>query len=161
MRLNFRLVLLSLLVGLLICPVAGAQGNGIAAAGTTGELRVRIKDQTGRLLQAHATLYGAAMGSGRVLDVAPDGSLTVRDLPFGEYRLELTQAGFSSQTIDFQVRSSAPISREVTLTLHGPSTTVKVIAATPIGSLDVPSPMFRCRCRRSPRRPSKTPTPST
>jgi outer membrane receptor protein involved in Fe transport len=64
--------------------------------------------------------------------------LTIPDLTFGQYRLTLARAGFAPKTIDFQVKSPNPITRDVTLLVGSVSTTINVIASAPIGTLDVP-----------------------
>ncbi|HEY2382835.1 MAG TPA: TonB-dependent receptor [Terriglobia bacterium] len=113
-----------------------AQNSGTAAR--TGEIRVHVMDSSGRSVQAHGTLSGPAAGSGRPVESAADGLLTIPDLAFGNYQLAIAQSGFASQTISFQVQSSTPLTRDVTLLVSGISTSVNVIASTPIGTLDVP-----------------------
>ena len=137
MHLNLRLALLSFLFTLPAQYTAGAQNVAASAIARTGEIRIRVKDPDGRPLQAQGKLFGPAMVSGRNVEIAPDGSLNLRDLAFGRYQLLLTQAGFDTQTIVFQVQSATPLRREVTLALSSLSTTVNVIASTPIGTLDV------------------------
>ena len=97
------------------------------------------KDSAGHPLQTHGTLSGPTAGINRTVDSAADGSLTIPDLGlFGRYQLALAQTGFFSQIINFQVQSSPPITRDVTLVVAGVLTTVNVIASAPIGTLDVP-----------------------
>jgi outer membrane receptor protein involved in Fe transport len=115
-----------------------AQTSPNSSPGRTGEIRVHVKDITGHPLQTHGTLTGPTAGISRTVDSAADGSLTIPDLSFGRYQLALAQTGFSSQVISFQVQSSTPITRDVTLVVVGVVTTVNVIASAPIGTLDVP-----------------------
>ena len=103
-----------------------------------GEIRLHVKDSTGHPLQTRGTLHGPVAGASRAVESAADGSITIPDLPFGRYQLDLGQTGFASQTIDFQVRSSTPITRNVTLLVGGVSTNINVIASSPIGTLNVP-----------------------
>jgi len=72
------------------------------------------------------------------VEIAPDGSANVPDLPFGSYQLRLAQAGFAPETINVQVQSAITLKREVVLRLLGVATTVNVIASSPIGTLDLP-----------------------
>ena len=109
-----------------------------ASAQGTGELRLRVKDSSGRPLPTHATLFGPANGVKRSLDSAVDGSFAISDLAYGQYKLILVQSGFAPQTIDFQVKSSAPIDRIVTMLVGGVATTIDVVAASPIGAADAP-----------------------
>ena len=105
---------------------------------STGEVRLRVKDQGGRPLQAHAILYEPASLQGHKVEIASDGSLTLSSLAPGRYRLYLTQPGFTPQSLTLQVQPGKSITREITLNVGGPSTTINVIASTPIGTLDVP-----------------------
>jgi len=110
----------------------------IVCQANVGEIRLHVNDATGHPLQTHGTLYGPVGGARRTLESAADGSLTIPDLGFGRYELILAQSGFASQTIYFQVQSSSSITRDVILRVSSVSTSVNVIASTPIGTLDVP-----------------------
>jgi outer membrane receptor protein involved in Fe transport len=127
-----------ILLSVLLLPVLGHATATCLYAQSRGEIRLHVKDSTGHPLQTHGTLYGPVAGSSRAVDSAADGSITIPDLAFGRYQLAIAQSGFASQTINFQVQSSTPITRDVTLQVGGVSTTVDVIASSPIGTLDVP-----------------------
>ncbi|WP_213806088.1 TonB-dependent receptor [Granulicella sp. dw_53] len=138
MRSNLQSVVLSLVIALSAQQLALSQAPGSAATVGTGEIRIHVKDPSGHPVQAQGTLFGPTAGRSRNVEIAPDGSANVPDLPFGRYQLRVTQSGFSPQTINFQVQSSTPLKREILLSLPGVSTTVTVIASNPIGTLDVP-----------------------
>jgi outer membrane receptor protein involved in Fe transport len=104
----------------------------------TGEVRFQVRDVKGQPLQARGTLSGPAPGDIRGVETAPDGSLSLSNLAFGHYQLILSRSGFTSQTIDIQLRTKTPLTRNVTLLVGGPSTTISVIASTPISALDLP-----------------------
>jgi outer membrane receptor protein involved in Fe transport len=118
--------------------VVVAQGAAESQAGRLGELHIKVKDPSGRALHARGRLYGPLTQGGRDVQTDRDGALDLRDLPFGGYRLQLSQSGFTAETIHFEVRTAEPITREVTLTVGGVSTAVNVVASTPIGTLDLP-----------------------
>jgi outer membrane receptor protein involved in Fe transport len=138
MRLHFRSAFLSCAVALPACHAALSQAPGVAATSNTGELRIHIKDPSGRPVPGQGKLFGPTAGRSRIVEIAPDGSATIANLPFGRYQLRLIQPGFSPQTINFQVQSTAPVNREIVLRLPGVATTVNVIGSTPIGALDLP-----------------------
>ena len=112
-----------------------AQGPG---SPSTGEIRLEVKDPKGQPLRAQGTLSGPTPGTNRSIETSVDGSLVLSNLAYGSYHLLLRRSGFSSQLIDIQVRSSTPLSRKVTLVIGSSSTTIDVIASTPISALDVP-----------------------
>ncbi len=64
--------------------------------------------------------------------------MNLSNLAFGRYHLILQRTGFSAQVLDIEVRSATPVTREVTLAIGSSSTTINVIASTPISALDVP-----------------------
>ena len=104
----------------------------------SGEIRIHVRDSSGHPVQAQGVLFGPTAGRSRSVEIAPDGSANVPDLPFGSYQLRLAQAGFAPETINVQVQSAITLKREVVLRLLGVATTVNVIASSPIGTLDLP-----------------------
>jgi outer membrane receptor protein involved in Fe transport len=99
----------------------------------TGEIRLRLKDRAGLPTAAQGTLTGPTSSHTRTIEVAPDGTLDIPQLPFGIYQLHL-----AGQTLEIAVQSPRPIERSLTTALPGLSTTVNVVASTPIGALDIP-----------------------
>lgn len=112
-----------------------AQGS---AATNAGEIRLQVRDPKGQPLQAQGILSGPTSGMSRSIETAADGLLVLSNLAFGHYQVLLHRSGFTPQVISIQVQSATPSTREVTLVMGGPSTTINVIASTPIGTLDVP-----------------------
>ncbi len=135
MPLDRRSVLLSLLFVLPASDITWAQNPAASAVSGSGEIRLGVKDPGGRPLQAHVSLEGA---SRRKVDTAQDGSLNLMGLPLGRYQVRIDRAGFTPQVIRLQVQSATPVSREVVLAIGGVSTSVEVMASTPIGTLDLP-----------------------
>jgi outer membrane receptor protein involved in Fe transport len=135
---NLCVALLSIALAIAPCLAASAQNPVSALAAGTGEIRLHVTDAMGRSLRTRGTLYGPVAGVSRSVESAADGTFAISDLAFGRYQLSLTRSGFASETLSFQVQSSTPITRDITLLVGSISTTVNVIASTPIGSLDVP-----------------------
>lgn len=127
-----------LLPGLLFAPaVMSAYAQSVSTE--AGTLRVTVRDSSGRVVPAaRGTLYGPTSSNSRPVESAGDGSLTVPDLPFGRYTLQIASPGFATERTSFVVASQIPLTRDVILTVGGANTTVNVIASTPTGRLDVP-----------------------
>ena len=106
--------------------VSTAQTSGGSTPATLGEIRIHVQDPSGRAVQAHGILAGPSGGRSRSVEGASDGSLVISDLSVGRYRLQLTHAGFATANIDLQVQSAKPVSRQITLRVGGPDTTVTV-----------------------------------
>ena len=138
MPFDLRPAILSVALAIAPSYSASAQTSGTTEPAKTGEIRLRVKDSTGHPLQTRGTLYGPVAGARRAVESAVDGSITITGLASGRYQLVLAQSGFTSQTIEFEVQPSTRITRDVTLLVGGVSTTVNVVASTPIGTLDVP-----------------------
>jgi len=134
---NLRLAIFSVALSVCLAPHVFAQNSNSSVSQGIGELRLQVHDRSGRPLKAAGTLSGPTSGRIRSVETAADGSLALTGLAFGQYRLQLAHPGFATQIINLQVQSASPISREVTLLIGGVTTTVDVIASTPIGSLDV------------------------
>ena len=138
MPFDLRQSILLLALVLAFAPSSSLSQTSTTAPARTGEIRLHVKDSTGHPLQTRGTLYGPVAPAGRTIESAADGSLTIPDLTFGSYRIVLGRSGFASQAINLQLQSSTPITRDITLVVGSVSTTVNVIASTPIGALDLP-----------------------
>lgn len=104
---------------------------------TSGELRVEVKDPTGKALIATGALENLATGVSRSFQTDAKGRFTLSGLSFGRYRLEISQRGFASQSLLVDVQSAAPITRSITLELAGLAFNVDVIASTPLPGADL------------------------
>ena len=138
MPFDLRLAMLAAVLAITPSSFAFAQPSSSTAQIETGEIRLHVKDVTGHALATRGTLYGPTSDARRPVDSAADGSFDLRGLAFGRYQLALGRSGFSPQILSFQVRSSTPLARDIILLVGPVSTTVNVIASTPIGTLDVP-----------------------
>lgn len=83
----------------------------------TGELRLTVTDPSGLPIPAAVQLTSDANQFRQALDTDEQGSLTVRRLPFGRYRIEVSREGFANFTGLVDVRSALPTEYRVTLTL--------------------------------------------
>lgn len=101
-----------------------------AAQPATGELRVRVLDDTGTALVADGVLESQATRVRRVFQTTSDRTTAVSSLPFGIYRLELTRAGFARYAIAIDVRSEIPVEHAATLRLAPVQAAVNVTAAS-------------------------------
>lgn len=93
-----------------------------------GELRLEVKDQQGAPIPAAAELISEASQVRRNLFADIDGRATVQDLPFGLYRLSVTQPGFAPNVQIINIHSELPVSLKVTLGLASVRTQVQVTA---------------------------------
>jgi outer membrane receptor protein involved in Fe transport len=116
---------------LLVCLIAQAQSS-------TAELRVQVQDPSGAAAQASGVLEGSALGFNRPFETDAQGGYTFRDLAFGRYRLTISRTGFSSESIELNIRSSAPLTQTIKLKLASQAERVDVVAATPLTGTDIP-----------------------
>src|SRR5579883_2508862 len=112
-----------------------------------GELHIEVKDPSGAAVQqASGSLHDIASGADRRFETNSDGAYTFQRLPAGRYRLDVSKPGFSTQSLTLEIRSAAPVSRVITLTLGSSTTTMNVVAATPLGGTglslqEIPAPV--------------------
>ena len=82
----------------------------MAAQASVGELRLAVKDTTGRTLGASGTLTSQMNQFRRAFTFGREGSYVARDLPFGVYRLNLRADGFAEYSVLLDIRSPIPLS---------------------------------------------------
>jgi outer membrane receptor protein involved in Fe transport len=104
---------------------------------SSGEIRVQVKDPSGVGMEASGKLESLVPGVQRTFQTDPHGMYTLRDLPYGRYRLEFSRAGFVTSSVLVDVQSSAPVARGVTMILGAQSSKVDVISETPLAGTDL------------------------
>jgi outer membrane receptor protein involved in Fe transport len=104
----------------------------------TGEIRLRVADPSGAPMQASARLRSQSARVDRSVLTDTKNPTVLTGLPYGRYRLEVSKAGFATQSLAIQVISAAPIERTVTLALATQAVRVDVVAATPLPGTDLP-----------------------
>ena len=83
-----------------------------------GELRLQITDPAGIGVQRTVELVSEANQFRQTNVSDPQGSLTVRRIPFGVYRLEIKGPEFAAVSEFIEIRVSTPIYHEIQLKLH-------------------------------------------
>lgn len=97
-----------LLLLLVLAVSASAQRN-------SGEIRIYAMDDSGGALQAEGILTGQASDVRRAFTTDSTGKFTLRVLPWGLYRMELTRQGFSPSTTLVDVHGEHPVEVRMTL----------------------------------------------
>ena len=92
----------------------------------TGELRLRVSDQAGLPVPSSVELVSQSNQVRQKLDTAADGTLVVKRLPFGVYRVRVERAGFAPLSELVEIRSSIPKELRVTLGIAPIETVVTV-----------------------------------
>jgi hypothetical protein len=96
---------------------------------TSGELRLRVTDPSGLGLKTTVQIISDANHYRNILATNEQGSLNVHRLPFGIYRLEISQPGFAPVSASVEIRSSLPTEYAIQLKLPTVSQSVTVSAA--------------------------------
>jgi outer membrane receptor protein involved in Fe transport len=115
---------------LLVCLACQAQ-TGV------GELRVQVNDPSGAAMVASGKLESLVPGVRRTFQTDAHGTYSLKGLPFGRYRLELSRAGFATASELIDVQSAAPLTRTFTMRLGAQVSKVDVVSATPLGGTDL------------------------
>jgi outer membrane receptor protein involved in Fe transport len=116
-----------------LCPIL------LRGQAPTGQIHLEVKDPSGAMLEASGKLESLALaGAQRSFQTDAQGTFTVEGLPYGRYRLEVSKAGFATQSVLIDVQSGTPISRTVTLALGTQTSKVDVVATTPLHGVDLP-----------------------
>jgi outer membrane receptor protein involved in Fe transport len=108
----------------------------IRAQQSSGEIQLQVKDSSGAAMPASGTLHqmGAKQQTFRT---DPQGRYRFRNLPYGRYKLEVSQPGFVTQSVVIDVESATPIARTVTMALGSQTAKVDVVATTPLAGTDL------------------------
>ena len=99
-----------------------------AQAGT-GELRVRVTDQSGAPLQSVVEIVSTGNGYRETVNTDERGTAAIRRLPFGAYGVAVRRDGFATFSGRFEIRSVVPIDYPVALAIAPIRSDVTVGAA--------------------------------
>jgi hypothetical protein len=102
----------------------------LAGQSNTGELHLTVADPSGHGLKTHVDLLSQANQIHATLETSSDGQLDIKHLPYGIYRLEVAQSGFSPVSQLLVVRSSLPLFQTLQLKLATVTQAVTVNAAS-------------------------------
>src|SRR4051794_975802 len=81
----------------------------------TGELRIKVTDEAGLPVPCTVELVSQANEVRQKLDTDAAGTLAMKRLPFGVYRLRVEQAGFAPRAELVEIRSAVPKDYAITL----------------------------------------------
>jgi hypothetical protein len=98
------------------------------AQSNTGELRLRVADPAGLGVKSSVELVSEANHYRQSFLTDDAGDLVVKRLPFGLYNLEVWHATFAPTSQSLEIRSAAPTSQLVKLSLVPLATTIEVKA---------------------------------
>jgi outer membrane receptor protein involved in Fe transport len=129
--------LLLLIVFFSLSVAAEAQPSARTTQSSTGELRLEVKDPSGKSLEAAGKLDNLATGVSNGFQTDSQGKHTVEGLPYGRYRLEVSREGFATQSVLINVQSNETATRTVTLALSSLAYKLDVIATTPLPGVDL------------------------
>jgi len=102
-----------------------------------GAIRLQVKDPSGAVMKASGKLESLAPGVRRSFQTDARGTYSLGNLPYGRYRVEISKAGFATQSVPIDVQSATPISRTVTMALRSQTSKVDVVSVTPLAGTDL------------------------
>src|SRR5262249_8102127 len=137
-RKNSSMIIRLLLAVSLSATIVSAQTQVSSTSGRlTGELRLEVKDPSGKSIGASGNLDNLSNGVRRGFQTDAQGKYRFEDLPYGRYRLEVSKEGFARQSILIDVRFATPIERTVTMALGSLAFKIDVVATTPLPGVDL------------------------
>jgi len=95
----------------------------------SGELRLKVTDPSSLGVKTTVQITSAANQYRNTLATSDQGTLDVQRLPYGIYRLEITQPGFAAVSVSVEIRSSLPTEYAIQLKLPTVNQSVTVSAA--------------------------------
>ncbi len=130
-----RLILVGLLVLLLPKAIQAQPGGSIQ--GSTSNVRIEVKDSSGREAHAFGRLENLSSGVNTSFETDATGRFLFPSLLFGRYRLEVSRDGFATQSTLIDVYSAAPQTRIVTLSVANLAFKVDVVSAMPLAGVSL------------------------
>ena len=95
----------------------------------SGELRLKVTDPSSLGVKTTVQITSEANQYRNALATSDQGTLDVHRLPYGIYRLEITQPGFAAVSVSVEIRSSLPTEYAIQLKLPTVNQSVTVSAA--------------------------------
>jgi len=95
----------------------------------SGELRLKVTDPSSLGVKTTVQITSEANQYRNTLATSDQGTLDVQRLPYGIYRLEITQPGFAAVSVSVEIRSSLPTEYAIQLKLPTVNQSVTVSAA--------------------------------
>jgi hypothetical protein len=95
----------------------------------SGELRLKVTDPSSLGVKTTVQITSEANQYRNALATSDQGTLDVQRLPYGIYRLEITQPGFAAVSVSVEIRSSLPTEYAIQLKLPTVNQSVTVSAA--------------------------------
>ena len=102
----------------------------LMAQSNSGELRLKVTGPDGQPVKASIDLSSDAAQFHRALTTDDSGQLTLRNLSFGLYRLQVQFDGFAPYGGAVEIRSALPAEYAIKLSIASVSTAVQVTAET-------------------------------
>jgi hypothetical protein len=101
----------------------------LLAQSNIGELRLKVTDPSGLAVRTPVRIVSEANQYRRAFGTDEKGTLTVQNLPYGVYQIQVTQPGFADVLQSVDVHSSIPSEHSIQLRVIGRSESVTVSAA--------------------------------
>lgn len=114
----------------ILCAV-GLVCSLLRAQPPAGEIRLSVQDSSGAAMQAAGKLGTQSF------QTDAQGHYTFTNVPYGRYRLEVSQAGFATQAAAIDVQSATPILRTITLSPAVAGSRIDVVETTPLPGVDL------------------------
>lgn len=109
----------------------------VHAQPSTGEIRLQVNDPSGAPIQASGRLESVVAGVARDFQTDQQGMVVLGALPFGQYRLQISKSGFTTQSIRVNVQSATAVTRVVSMEIGAQSAKVDVVSETPLAGTDL------------------------
>ena len=114
-----------------------ALGTPPAGAQSDGQIRLQVKDTSGRVARAAGTIRSMAANTSQAFETDPQGAYIFSGLPYGDYDVQVVKSGFAAKTVHVGVRSATPVEETVVLALSAFTSSVNVVSAAPLAGTSI------------------------
>src|SRR5579862_4925599 len=125
-----RLRLMKILAIALLLSALAFKGCPLRAQESDAELRLSVTDPSGLGVRTTVELTSDANHFSRMTGTNDTGQLVIRRLPYGVYRIQVSQKGFAPASRVVELQSSLPVTLKIQLEVATVSTEVTVQGST-------------------------------
>lgn len=102
-----------------------------------GEIQLQVRDASGAAMSATGRLENSDAGINRRFHTDVQGRASLRNLPSGSYRVEISRAGFTTESLTIELSAGKTVSQTITMPPASQSFQTDVVSATPLTGVDL------------------------
>jgi outer membrane receptor protein involved in Fe transport len=109
----------------------------LVAQNQNGKIQLQIKDTSGAAMEAAGKLESSDAGVKRRFHTDVQGRVRLENLPSGSYHVEISRAGFATESLAIELGAGKTVSQTITMQPASQSFQTDVVSTTPLTGADL------------------------